>query len=88
MKEFVIEVSKKLDAEPDLIEKDVLLHSILLDLSKTKFANEFAFKGGSCLMKYYMDYFRFSVDLDFTFLDQNSFKGLSQKKIRVFYPKK
>lgn len=84
MKEFVIETSKKLNLKPDLIEKDILLHFILLDLSRTKFVNEFAFKGGSCLIKYYLDYFRFSVDLDFTFLNQNIFEELSKRKTRSF----
>lgn len=82
MREFVDEVSRRLNKRGDLIEKDFLLHLLLLDLSKTKFADEFAFKGGSCLIKYYLGYFRFSVDLDFTFLNQSVFDGLSQKKIR------
>lgn len=82
MREFVDEVSRRLNKRGDLIEKDFLLHLLLLDLSKTNFADEFAFKGGSCLIKYYLGYFRFSVDLDFTFLNQRVFEGLSQKKIR------
>ncbi|MFH8110217.1 MAG: nucleotidyl transferase AbiEii/AbiGii toxin family protein [Candidatus Aenigmatarchaeota archaeon] len=82
MKEFIETVSRKINARPDLIERDILLHQILLDLSKTKFANEFAFKGGSCLMKYYIGYFRFSIDLDFTFINQNIFSNLSKKEIR------
>ena len=88
MKEFVEAVSREVSARPDLIEKDVLLHLILLDLSKTRFKDEFVFKGGSCLAKYYLDYFRFSVDLDFTFLKQDIFVGLSQKKIRRVLSKK
>ncbi|MEM5813164.1 MAG: nucleotidyl transferase AbiEii/AbiGii toxin family protein [Candidatus Aenigmatarchaeota archaeon] len=82
MKEFIEAVSRKINARTDLIERDILLHQILLDLSKTKFANEFAFKGGSCLMKYYLGYFRFSIDLDFTFINQNIFSNLSKKEIR------
>jgi len=82
MKEFIEAVSRKTGAREDLIEKDILLHQILLDLSKTKFADEFAFKGGTCIMKYYLNYYRFSVDLDFTFLEQNIFSNLSQKEIR------
>jgi len=82
MKEFVEEVSKRLKLDKSLVEKDLLLHQILLDLSKTSFAENFAFKGGSCLIKYYLGYYRFSVDLDFTFLNQSIFKGLSQKAVR------
>ena len=82
MKEFVEQVSKKLNARADLVETDFLLHLILLDLSKTNFADELAFKGGTCLIKYYLNYFRFSMDTDFTFLNQDIFRGRSQKKIR------
>ncbi len=82
MKEFVEQLAQKLNARADLIETDFLLHLILLDLSKTNFADEFVFKGGSCLIKYYLSYFRFSMDMDFTFLNQDIFRGRSQKKIR------
>ncbi|MHA1596659.1 MAG: nucleotidyl transferase AbiEii/AbiGii toxin family protein [Candidatus Asgardarchaeia archaeon] len=82
MREFVEEVSKKLGLDKNLIERDFILHQILLDLSNTSFVNEFVFKGGSCLIKHYLGYYRFSMDLDFTFLRQSIFKGLSQKSIR------
>jgi len=82
MKEFVEEVSRRLGLSKDLIETDLLLHRILFDLSKTDFARGFAFKGGSALIKYYLGYYRFSVDLDFTFLDQPVIEGLSQKAVR------
>ena len=88
MKEFVEQLAQKLNARADLIETDFLLHLILLDLSKTNFTDEFAFKGGTCLIKYYLGYFRFSVDLDFTFLNQDIFRGRSQKKIRKILSEK
>lgn len=88
MEEFIRKVSELLNTEKDLVEIDLLLHQLLLDLSKTEFAKEFAFKGGSCLIKHYLGYFRFSLDLDFTFLNQKWFKGLSQKKIRRILSKK
>jgi len=51
----------------DLIEKDVILHQMLLDLSSDKFFSEnFAFKGKTCLIKCYYGYKRFSEDIDFT----------------------
>lgn len=82
MKEFVEEVSRRLGLSKDLVEMDLLLHKILLDLSKTGFVKEFVFKGGSCLIKHYLGYYRFSVDLDFTLFDQSVFQGLSQKGVR------
>ena len=82
MREFVEEVSSRLGLDKSLVEKDFLLHQILSDLSNSNFADDFAFKGGSCLIKHYIGYYRFSVDLDFTFLNQQIFEGLSQKRIR------
>ena len=82
MRGFIEEVSSRLGLDKGLVERDFLLHQILLDLSDSHFADDFAFKGGSCLIKHYIGYYRFSVDLDFTFLNQQIFEGLSQKKIR------
>ena len=82
MKEFVEEIRRRLNLSKDMIETDLLLHQLLLSLSRTDFAKGFAFKGGSCLVKHYLGYHRFSVDLDFTFLNQAVFKELSQKNIR------
>lgn len=82
MKDFINEMSRVVNARKDLLETDVLLHLILLDLSGMGFGKEFAFKGGSCLIKHYLGYYRFSVDLDFTFLRQGLFRDKSQKQIR------
>ncbi|MEM0287957.1 MAG: nucleotidyl transferase AbiEii/AbiGii toxin family protein [Nitrososphaerota archaeon] len=69
----------------DLIEKDIILHQILLDLSKDKFFSwNFVFKGGTCLIKCYYGYKRFSEDIDFTWKKQNVFRGKSQKGIRDY----
>ncbi len=66
----------------DLIEKDVILHQILTDLSKDKFfSKNFVFKGGTCLVKSYLGYFRFSEDIDFTWKDQSIFNNKSVNKI-------
>lgn len=83
-KDFVNEVARvQRIKRTDLIEKDLILHQVLLDLSKDQFFHEnFAFKGGTCLAKCYMDYFRFSEDIDFTWKSQNVFKSKSQKEIR------
>ncbi len=69
----------------DLIEKDFILQSFLVSFSKDKyFSKNFVFKDGTCLVKCYLGYFRFSEDLDFTYLNQGMFKGKSEKKIRRF----
>lgn len=80
---FVNEVSKRTGVRRvDLIEKDVLLHEMLADISQSPFADKLLFKGGTCLIKGYIGYFRFSEDIDFTWRDQSVFEGLSQKQLR------
>lgn len=82
--DFVNEVARTLEIKRrDLIEKDLILHQILTDLSQVKFfADAFLFKGGTCLIKCYFGYVRFSEDIDFTWKDQSAFKEMSGKKIR------
>lgn len=86
MKDFINEVSRVLKIERrDLVEKDFILHQLLLDLSKDEFFHKnFLFKGGTCLIKCYLGYFRFSEDIDFTWNDQSVFKDMSQKEIRRY----
>src|SRR3989339_1239967 len=68
-----------------LIEKDYVLQSFLISLAKDKyFSSNFVFKGGTCLVKCYLGYFRFSEDLDFTYIKQNEFKNKSENAIRRF----
>jgi len=83
-RDFVNEVSRiQRIKRADLIEKDLILHQMLLDLSKNEFFSEnFIFKGGTCLIKCYIGYFRFSEDIDFTWKHQKVFEGKSQKEIR------
>ncbi len=66
--DFVNEVGNVLAIKrTDLIEKDLILHQILTDLSGHKFfAGNFLFKGATCLTKSYLGYYRFSEDIDFT----------------------
>ena len=67
----------------DLVEKDIILHQLLLDLSKDEFFRKnFLLKGGTCLIKHYLSYYRFSEDVDFTWADQGTFREKSGKEIR------
>jgi predicted nucleotidyltransferase component of viral defense system len=59
----------------------LLLHEVLLYLSKNKnFKEKYAFKGGTCLIKVYFNYYRFSEDLDFV-INQN-FKNTSNTQVK------
>jgi len=62
----------------ELIEKDFYLNVLLSKLN----LEGYAFKGGTCLAKAYLDYFRFSEDLDFTFINQKLWEGKSTKSIK------
>jgi len=83
-KDFANELAKAQNIKRvDLVEKDLILHQLLLDFSKNKFISEnFVFKGGTCLMKHYIGYYRFSEDIDFTWKNQKLFEKMSQKEIR------
>jgi hypothetical protein len=53
----------------ELLEKDVRLHALLGSFVRDPtFGSHLVFKGGTCLIKCYLDYPRFSTDLDFTWL--------------------
>lgn len=84
--DFVNEAARLLKiGRRDLVEKDLILHQILTDLSQDDFfAPNFLFKGGTCLIKCYFGYLRFSEDIDFTWKDQGVFSGKSQKRIRKY----
>ncbi len=83
-KDFIAFVSSKTGIDKlSLIEKDLLLHSILFDLIKNKdFRENIAFKGGTCLIKCYFGYYRFSEDIDFTYLKAKEFEGKSANSVR------
>ncbi len=74
--------------EPQLTEKDLYLQALLMKLSKSEYFSEnFVFKGGTCLTKAYFGYYRFSEDLDFTWINQKVFEGKSENKIRKMLSK-
>jgi predicted nucleotidyltransferase component of viral defense system len=83
-KEIIDFISKRLGiARRDLIEKDAIITPLLFHLSQNEYFKEnFAFKGGTCLIKCYFGYFRFSEDLDFTYIHSGEFEGKSGMKSR------
>lgn len=82
--DFVARLSSALGIERmHMVERDVILHQILTDLSNDKFfSKNFLFKGGTCLIKHRLGYFRFSEDADFTWKDQSKFRGKTAKEVR------
>jgi predicted nucleotidyltransferase component of viral defense system len=83
---FIDQVSQDIKyTHKEIVEKDLYLHDLLSNLfSDQYFKENFLFKGGTCLVKCYLGYYRFSEDIDFTWKNQDIFNGLSvkqQKKI-------
>ncbi len=82
LSEFISFISEKSGVEnASLVEKDVLLHRILRGIN-SELGEKYLFKGGSCLIKCYFGYYRFSVDLDFTWKDQTVWQGKGKKELR------
>jgi hypothetical protein len=66
-------------SRPDLVEKDYRLHAFLHGISNDDYlADRLVFKGGTCLIKAYLGYFRFSEDIDFTWNDAGIWEGRSK----------
>lgn len=84
--ELINELAKRFNVtRKELIEKDIILHKILTHLSKnTYFLENYLLKGGTCLVKVFLGYIRFSEDLDFTWTKQKIFKGKSGGQIEKY----
>ena len=65
----------------DIIEKDYHLHRLLDQISKDEYLrNNLIFKGGTCLMKGYTGYYRFSEDIDFTWYDSSIWRNKNKSE--------
>ena len=79
---FIDQVSQDIKyAHKEIIEKDLYVHDLLPNLFFDQYFKEnFLFKGGTCLVKCYLGYYRFSEDIDFTWRNQGIFSDLSVKQ--------
>ena len=72
----------------DLLAKDAYLQGLLIELARDGyFKKNFVLKGGTCLIKAYFGYYRFSEDLDFSWIDQQIYNGKSGKQVRKLLSK-
>ena len=81
---FIDEISR-INGIPrrNLVEKDLLLHRLLRYLSlHPEFNENYLFKGGTCPIKCYLGYYRFSEDLDFTWRHQEQFEEIPLNQLR------
>ncbi len=95
---YVSEVKKNMNLgiSDEIIVKDLLLTLVLAEFEKEKEVfSELVFKGGTLLSRHYLNYHRFSEDLDFVYkkckflrdLSRNQREKQIKKFIDVFVPK-
>ncbi|MCX6741686.1 MAG: nucleotidyl transferase AbiEii/AbiGii toxin family protein [Candidatus Pacearchaeota archaeon] len=90
IRKYSAEVQKSLNIKlsDEIVEKDLILTFILAELEKAGLGKELIFKGGTLLSRNYLNYHRFSEDLDFVFKDSNSIRGLPrharERKVKAF----
>ncbi|NJE08384.1 nucleotidyl transferase AbiEii/AbiGii toxin family protein [Thermococcus sp. M39] len=79
-------VSKKTGIKSvDLVEWDYIIHTILKELEKDPaFRDNYVFKGGTCLVKCHLGYYRFSRDLDFAYRHTDELREISRSKLKKF----
>ncbi len=79
LKEFTAFLKNKTALKSEeLLEKDFYISMLLSRIA----SKEYAFKGGTCLSKVYLNYHRISEDIDFTFIDQKVFENKTTKQIK------
>ena len=79
LKEELVKLSDKTKFSSLLLEKDYNLTRILHKISERKI-KDLVFKGGTCLNKCYLGFYRLSEDLDFVF--NQDVKGLPKTQIK------
>lgn len=89
-REYIEQLKKSfsIDNGEDLLEKDLLLTLILAEFEKKDMGKDLIFKGGTLLSRNYLNYHRFSEDLDFIFRDSNLIRDLPrnarERKVKTF----
>jgi len=90
IEQYIGEIKRRmnLNIDDDIIKKDLLLTLILAEFEKMNLGKELIFKGGTLLSRNYLNYHRFSEDLDFVFKDSTSISDLTrsarERKVKTF----
>src|ERR1700745_276990 len=67
----ILEAASSFSLLPSIVEKDYVLGWMLAGINAhDELAENWIFKGGTCLKKCYFETYRFSEDLDFTLRDE------------------
>jgi len=67
-RKFIKKLSNILKLDGGLLEKDYLMHNILIELTKRGFWKEFLFKSGTCLLSYKGSIRHRNIDIPVDFL--------------------
>lgn len=79
LKEFIVFLKGKTALQSEeLLEKDFYISALLAKIA----GGEYAFKGGTCLSKVYLNYHRISEDIDLTFINQKVFGNKTTNQIK------
>jgi predicted nucleotidyltransferase component of viral defense system len=66
----ILDAAAQTSLTPHVVEKDYVLGWMLAGISRhPELADNWVFKGGTCLKKCFFETYRFSEDLDFTLRD-------------------
>ncbi len=77
------EERKKLNVSWNALEQDYVLSWVLMGISSIPELNQnLAFKGGTALKKYYFGEYRFSEDLDFSYIGQETNNALLEEYLQ------
>ncbi|MFH1065018.1 MAG: nucleotidyl transferase AbiEii/AbiGii toxin family protein [Nanoarchaeota archaeon] len=93
LNKYIAEVKSKMGiAVPDeIIEKDLILTLLLAEFEKLGIGKELIFKGGTLLSRNYLNYHRFSEDLDFVYRESGELRNVNrtarEKRIKLFIDK-
>lgn len=69
-KQDILDRAAEWQLRPEVVEKDYVLGWLLAGLGATEARQHWAFKGGTCIKKCYLETYRFSEDLDFSLLPE------------------
>lgn len=84
-KREILEAASSYSLQPSIVEKDYVLGWILAGIyAHEELAENWIFKGGTCLKKCYFETYRFSEDLDFTLRDEEHLDEEFLRMLRHF----
>src|SRR3989344_6745215 len=80
IEQYIHEIKRgmSLNIDDDIIKKDLLLTLILTEFEKMDLGKDLIFKGGTLLSRNYLNYHRFSEDLDFVHKDSGDLREMTR----------